>query len=563
MEKLPLIGHMVVFNEASFIEASIRSALPYLDQLIVIEGAWGTAVKSNGGISRSNDGTLEILQKLVLEYGEEKLRIVCANESVQLIQRSLHFQLFPKAHWLFILDGDEIYEPSEMKKVVEATKRTDADYFCTTSLTFVNDAFHYCPIDWPRLFRIDGPGYKFRSPNHLLNAQEQELRYCDKPIAKFHHYSYVHPSDRMLQKIRDRIETHSEFKWELHGNWIKRKGTSAKLLEYNHVPEILKDHPLTQHRAPAEAFDYKEPEKFGLLIHSGMGNLILATPMLKALRAWKPEARISILTWDRGANILHGWNVVNEIITKNHAHFIHSIGGLDYLLISPTAAIKDPSILGQSKHIVELPSKNGVWAKHEAEYNMDLIKALGYNGVMPSPECYTPCKVETDGDYVVVSMAHLRTDHWHLKNIEDFRVWIDVCRHIVEEMGKSIILLGCEEDSDDATRLCESVSTNFVKNLCGQTDIKQAAAIIRQASAYIGIDGGLAHIAACFQVPSVIVWTFTNMIKNRPLNPQARLVANKCNKRMRCQHGDWQSCEHKSCRNIKPQDIIKKIKDIL
>lgn len=559
MRELPIIVHLCVANQDSFLESAIRSVINHIDKIIVIEGFWKTSSKANGGVLRSTDNTIPILKSLQKEFGKEKIEIHHCNEETQLLQRSKYFEFYPYPHWLFLLDSDEIYEEEEIKKVIEATNRTDAEYFCTTSLTFVNDAYHYTPIDWPRLFKVEGAGYKFRSPNHLLKPDGQELTYCDKPIAQFYHYSYVMPQKRMCQKIADRIETHSEFKWEIQNGYVKRKGTSGKLLEINYVPEIVKNHPLLQYKAPPEAFQYKEPEKYGFLIHSGMGNLILATPMLKALRQWKPNARISVFTWERGVDVIRGWDVVNEVLTKDYAKFIHSIGGLDYLLLSPTAHIKDIGIFSQSKYVVELPPKKSGWVKHESEYNMDLVRTLGYGGETPSPGCYTALSIDSNERTAIVSLGYLRQDHWWLKSLADFNQWYSVIEYLIEK-GFYIKFVGCKEDFDDVEKLSNKWPKNTI-NLCGKTTINELVAHIKAAQLFIGLDGGNAHIASCYRIPSVIVWTFTNLIKNLPLNPNLKLVALPCDKRLHCQH-HVNECQHKNCRKITSDMIIKQLEII-
>lgn len=573
MNKYPLIVHLVCFNEATFIEPCICSIVKYVDQIHIIEGSWGTCTKTCG-MKRSDDGTIKILQQLKKEFAD-KIQIHYLNKPTQLKQRSEYFEFdIPYPHFMWLIDGDEIYEEEEIKKVIAATKRRDYDCFHTRAKTFINDGYHYVNIDWPRLFRIDGPSYRFITPNHLIDSKGKQLSCCKDPIAEYYHYSCVHPAWRFKQKIRDRIATHGEFKWIVDKDgWTKRPGIESKIKVTDYIPEIVENHPLLIHKAPPEAFEYTEPEKIGFVIHSGMGNLILATPMLQALRRLKPEARISVLTWERGADVIHGWPIIDEVVTRDWGRFIQSIGGLDYLLVSPTSCIRDPGIFQQATKIIEPAKKPNGWVKHESEYNMELVRALGYKGETPKPCVYTTGECETMALHsitpyrpiAIMSVGFLREKPWDLKapvlrNV----IWPEVADHLVEN-GYEVIFMGCDVDRSDADSIIRGMKSEYhVENYCGDTSIKYACAIIQRASLFVGLDGGLAHVASCFDVPSVVVWTFTNPIKNMPLNKNLKFVSHPCDKRLKCQHGIYKNCpyEHK-CRLITSEAIISKIENLL
>ena len=560
MQKLPIVIHMCVFEQNYFLKEAIESIINYVDKCICIEGAWGTAIKSNGGVKRSQDKTIPILKKLQSKY-PNKIEVHYLNEPTQLDQRSKHFELFPNPHWLWIVDSDEIYTPEEAQKVVNTTKRTDFEYFDTKSLTFVNDHKHYVDIDWPRLFRVNGPGYKFRSPNHLLKPDGSELSHCPDTIATFYHYSYIMTSDRMRKKISDRVETHGEFKWILQDGWIKRKG--VKLKTTNFKPPIVQNHSMLQKEAPEEAFVYKEPEKIGFIINSGLGNAILSTPMLKALRLLKPKSRISVFNWERTREVFNGLDFIDDNIMPNHyAKFAKSIGGLDYLLCSPTAHLNPPELFKCAKQIIKAKDKGGVWKKHESEYNMELAQKLGYHAPQPNQSFYTNAKSPA-GQYAVISIGYLKdSPQWALKQIENNDEWIEPCKKLLAKNLK-LFFLGASDDFAVSQNVISKLGSANAINLCGATDIKSAAAIIKGATIFMGLDGGLAHIAACYHVPSVIAWTFTNYIKNIPLNINVELTMLHCENRQFCQHGYYKKCEHKNCRKIKSFYIIENIEKIL
>src|SRR5690242_10737859 len=47
---------------------------------------------------------------------------------------------------------------------------------------------------------------------------------------------------------------------------------------------------------------------------AGIGDLLLATPALRALRESYPQARIDLLVTPDSAGLLNGWNVIDHII---------------------------------------------------------------------------------------------------------------------------------------------------------------------------------------------------------------------------------------------------------
>jgi len=543
---------------ADFVGYAIDAVAPHVDKIIILEGAWGTSVKANNLFTpRSTDGTIEILKEKQKQHGN--IEIHHLSLPTQLQQRSEYFHIVKDyPHYMWLIDADEIYDEIDIIKVKDAIIRHDpkeSQVLYCTSLTFVNDFYHYRPIDWARIFYIEHPDHEFIAPNHIFDKRKNRpLVENKKPIANFFHYSYVISPERFKQKVADRIEVHGEFKWELQDGVIRRAGINY-YHKTNYVPPIIRNHPKAKIKLPDEIFNYKARTKIGFLIHSGIGNMILATPMLKALRKLYPDARISVFTWERCADIIRGLDFIDDIITHRYEAFVDSVGGLDYLLISPTAVIPTARarLIERSKSVIELPPHN--WGKHESEYNMDLVRMLGYKGETPRPSCVWDELTVTYENAAIISISHLAEGHWWLKSIEDDREWLRVVDFLTS-CGYNVIALG--------TNIGTSILDQHPKviNLCGKTTITEAAAIIKNAKLFVGLDGALAHIAACFEIPSVVVFTFTNIIKNLPLNRNLLVVAKNCPKRTTCQHGNWAKCESRFCRRISAKDIVSKIREL-
>src|SRR5579862_6307847 len=64
---------------------------------------------------------------------------------------------------------------------------------------------------------------------------------------------------------------------------------------------------------------------------AGIGDLLLATPALRALRESYPHARIDLLVTPDSAGILDGWNVIDNILVLNK-----------YLFDYPQQMLKNP-----------------------------------------------------------------------------------------------------------------------------------------------------------------------------------------------------------------------------
>jgi ADP-heptose:LPS heptosyltransferase len=48
--------------------------------------------------------------------------------------------------------------------------------------------------------------------------------------------------------------------------------------------------------------------------NSGIGNLIMSSPMLQAIKKAKPECWLVVLSWNRAARILEGVPYIDELI---------------------------------------------------------------------------------------------------------------------------------------------------------------------------------------------------------------------------------------------------------
>ena len=84
-----------------------------------------------------------------------------------------------------------------------------------------------------------------------------------------------------------------------------------------------------------------------------------------------------------------------------------------------------------------------------------------------------------------------------------------------------VVLLGNSNDADSCQQLMEHTALPCL-NLAGKTDLLQAAAVLEQATLFIGNDSGLGHLAAACDTPTFTVFGPGDPHRYHPWHPQAR-----------------------------------------
>src|SRR6266699_6706643 len=162
----------------------------------------------------------------------------------------------------------------------------------------------------------------------------------------------------------------------------------------------------------------KLPPKAHILVikMAGIGDLLLATPALRALRETYPQACIDLLVTPASAGILNGWEVLDHIVVLDKYLFDYPqqivINPRNLLRLAPLwHALRDAHYdavlllhhltlpFGRLKHQLLLRATGAKWrvgldnghgwflnvrvkdngfgAMHEAEYNIDVAEAVG------------------------------------------------------------------------------------------------------------------------------------------------------------------------------------------
>jgi ADP-heptose:LPS heptosyltransferase len=83
--------------------------------------------------------------------------------------------------------------------------------------------------------------------------------------------------------------------------------------------------------------------------------------------------------------------------------------------------------------------------------------------------------------------------------------------------GLTVVFSGAESDAS-AARAVQTSMRHPAINLCGQTDLRRLAALLRNACLLVTNDTGISHVAAALQTPSIVVFTCSDPRRWAPLD---------------------------------------------
>ena len=104
-----------------------------------------------------------------------------------------------------------------------------------------------------------------------------------------------------------------------------------------------------------------------------------------------------------------------------------------------------------------------------------------------------PCEIPT-GDYITIHVTH----SFHSKSYDFWQEVIDFTKGSFPDI--SIVQLGTESSER---------KYDNTENYLGKTNFNQSAYLMKRAKLHFGIDSFPAHLASCFEIPSVVLYSHT------------------------------------------------------
>jgi heptosyltransferase-2 len=261
-----------------------------------------------------------------------------------------------------------------------------------------------------------------------------------------------------------------------------------------------------------------------------VGDVVLTTPAIKALRQAYPAARISILVTPSTFDLVNGNPYLDEILTDDRRGRNKGLFGFFRLVQQLRARRFDLAIIFHTKRRYNLacslsaiehrlgyrnnkfgflltnPLKDprAMGRKHEAEYCMDVLKSIGIKS--HDLDVFVPLQKEAEtwvrawmeenhlvgGEFVAI----------HPGSSDPAKCWPSanfarLIADIAQRYPLKIVLVGSAEVAAVAAEILKLAPAGVnIVNMSGKTSLGQLASLLKRARLLISNDSGPVHVCA-------------------------------------------------------------------
>jgi heptosyltransferase-1 len=281
---------------------------------------------------------------------------------------------------------------------------------------------------------------------------------------------------------------------------------------------------------------------------SAIGDIVMASPLIKALRRRYPQARIAWLAQPEVRELLEHNADLDEVIVWPRGEWRRLWRERRYSALWREIRAFTRRLRGwQADLAIDLQGllKSGIWAglsgAHErvglgsregsghlmtrvlprggdpgrisSEY-LFLAEQLGLPtetfamdiALAPEDEAFArrfTAEHGLDGGYAVICPFTTRPQkHWFEER------WVRLAPRLEHELGLKVLMLGGPGDRPAAERIA-AMATGRLVDAVGRTRLRQAAALIGRARLLIGVDTGLTHMGIAFGTPTLALFGST------------------------------------------------------
>ena len=286
-----------------------------------------------------------------------------------------------------------------------------------------------------------------------------------------------------------------------------------------------------------------------------LGDMLMATPAVRALNQHAPNAGIAIVTdqWTRPA--VETNPRIDRIISHPSPGGIRGAVQLAWQLrpfsFDVGISLDRSPMTALSLALARIPVRAGIDSHgrgiglthrvspetetHETDLYLAVLKTLGIDSRSSVPEYHIPDETIAsvnqmlpDRDEKRLVVIHpggavnpgvaMLEKRWPATNFGELAALL------IREANAKVVLIGSESDQG-AVETVRDFARAPVIDLCGQLSLPEVAALCQRASLFVGNDSGVTHLASAVGTPVVAIFGPTNPGRYRPLGRKVVVCA--------------------------------------
>lgn len=333
-----------------------------------------------------------------------------------------------------------------------------------------------------------------------------------------------------------------------------------------------------------------------------LGDVVVLTPMLTALKRQFPEAHLTALVHRPHDVVLQNNPDVDAVITYDRQNQHRSplarlrlsqeirAGRFDWAL-----CIHAASSVALAVGTAGIPWRTVVWryagerrphwsqlfdqhikqnrrapGRHEVEHNLDVLRELGFEPnhsglravVAPEEREWASTYLTDLGWDPSRPLVFLHPGHGGGRQCWPPEHFVSLARALIDD-GAQIGLTGAGAEVAESEAIAAAVGSSVLQ-FAGRTNLRQLLAILERASLFVSVPTGPMHLAAALRVPTVALYGPTDLrvdvTRFHPYGPPYHAVESS----LACPCENSHKCLNPICMTgIDPQRVLSAARDLL
>jgi len=320
-----------------------------------------------------------------------------------------------------------------------------------------------------------------------------------------------------------------------------------------------------------------------------IGDAVMSTPALMAVRETYPKARITLLANPMVGQLLQGHPAIDRVLVFDRKREHRSLSGrlrlarqlkdeqFDLAIILPNSfdsalipwLARIPQRWGKASDGRSLlltrrfHEQNPPQDRHEVEYYRDLLRSFDISAMQSKPLLVATLQ-EDDAAAALLATHGIPAEAILLginagASFGSAKRWYPerfaaVAKRLAEAWGARIILFGGPDEVEIVAEI-EQKLQGLCLNMAGKTSVRQMMALIKRCNFFVTNDSGPMHIAAAFGVPLVAIFGPTDHVGTAPCSDKAAIVRQTVD----CSPCKLRSCptDHRCMLAVTVEDVVQ------